>query len=67
MRDLREMTYHEIAETLNVPEGTIKSRINRGRTELTRQLKQLRAQQDDKYLQQKIFAQTKPSTSGTGV
>ncbi len=67
MRDLREMTYHEIAETLNVPEGTIKSRINRGRTELTRQLKQLRAQQDDKYLQQKIFAQTKSSTSGTGV
>ena len=66
MRDLREMTYHEIAKILNVPEGTIKSRINRGRTELTRQLKQLRTQQDDKYLQQKTFTQTKSSTSDTG-
>ena len=66
MRDLREMTYHEIAKTLNVPEGTIKSRINRGRTELTRQLKQLRVQQDDIHLKQKTLAQAKPSTSNTG-
>lgn len=62
MRDLREMTYHEIAKALNVPEGTIKSRINRGRTELTRQLEQLRAQQDT-HLKQKTLAQAKSSTS----
>ena len=65
MRDLKEMTYHEIAKTLNVPEGTIKSRINRGRTELTRQLEQLRAQQDT-HLEQKTLAQAKSSTSNTG-
>ena len=62
MRDLKEMTYHEIAKALNVPEGTIKSRINRGRTELTRQLEQLRAQQDTQ-LKQKTLAQAKSSTS----
>ena len=65
MRDLKEMTYHEIAKILNVPEGTIKSRINRGRTELTRQLEQLRAQQDT-HLEQQTLAQAKSSTSNTG-
>jgi RNA polymerase sigma-70 factor (ECF subfamily) len=37
------MTYQEMAEQLGLPEGTVKSRINRGREELTRRL--LRAQQ----------------------
>jgi len=32
------MDYREIATTLNVPEGTVKSRINRGRVELARLL-----------------------------
>jgi len=31
------MSYHEIAERLSLPEGTVKSRINRGRSELARQ------------------------------
>lgn len=39
LRDLEEMEYREIAQTLNVPEGTVKSRLNRGRAELTRILR----------------------------
>ena len=46
MRDIQEMTYQEIADALALPEGTVKSRINRGRTELARQIQILRAQQD---------------------
>ncbi len=46
MRDIQEMTYHEIADRLQLPEGTVKSRINRGRTELARQIQILRAQQE---------------------
>jgi RNA polymerase sigma-70 factor (ECF subfamily) len=34
LRDLQDMDYREIAVVLQVPEGTVKSRINRGRTEL---------------------------------
>jgi RNA polymerase sigma-70 factor (ECF subfamily) len=45
MRDLQEMSYHEIAEKLDLPEGTVKSRINRGRTELARQIRLLRGQE----------------------
>ncbi len=39
LRDLQEMEYREIATTLSVPEGTVKSRLNRGRAELARILK----------------------------
>jgi len=39
LRDLQEMEYREIAQVLGIPEGTVKSRINRGRTELARQLR----------------------------
>jgi RNA polymerase sigma-70 factor (ECF subfamily) len=38
LRDLQDMDYKEIAIVLKVPEGTVKSRINRGRTELARVL-----------------------------
>ncbi|HTC94902.1 MAG TPA: sigma-70 family RNA polymerase sigma factor [Terriglobales bacterium] len=38
LRDLQELDYREIAAILRVPEGTVKSRINRGRTELARLL-----------------------------
>ena len=31
LRDIQELTYEEISEILNLPEGTVKSRINRGR------------------------------------
>ncbi len=43
LRDLQGLTYQEMANQLALPEGTVKSRINRGREELTRLL--LRAQQ----------------------
>lgn len=38
LRDLQDMDYRDIALALKVPEGTVKSRINRGRTELARLL-----------------------------
>ena len=38
LRDLHDMDYREIAAVLKVPEGTVKSRINRGRAELARLL-----------------------------
>ena len=39
LRDLEELEYREIAEVLGVPEGTVKSRLNRGRAELARLLR----------------------------
>jgi RNA polymerase sigma-70 factor, ECF subfamily len=42
MRDIQELSYQEIADKLRLPEGTVKSRINRGRTELARQIRRLR-------------------------
>jgi RNA polymerase sigma-70 factor (ECF subfamily) len=38
LRDLQDMDYRDIATVLKVPEGTVKSRINRGRAELARLL-----------------------------
>jgi RNA polymerase sigma-70 factor (ECF subfamily) len=42
LRDIQELSYQEIADRLRLPEGTVKSRINRGRTELARQIRKLR-------------------------
>ena len=39
LRDLQEMEYREIAQVLGIPEGTVKSRISRGRAELARLLR----------------------------
>ena len=44
LRDLEGLAYQEIAEILSVPEGTVKSRINRGRLELARLLIKRRGQ-----------------------
>lgn len=39
LRDLQEMEYRDIALVLRIPEGTVKSRLNRGRAELARLLR----------------------------
>ncbi len=44
LRDIREFSYQEIAQQLSLPEGTVKSRINRGRHELTHQILRLQAE-----------------------
>jgi RNA polymerase sigma-70 factor (ECF subfamily) len=41
LRDLQQLEYAEIQQVLSVPEGTVKSRINRGRIELARILQQM--------------------------
>lgn len=46
MRDIQELSYQEIAEQLKLPTGTVKSRINRGRTELARQIRKIRSEED---------------------
>jgi RNA polymerase sigma-70 factor (ECF subfamily) len=44
LRDIHELSYQEIAVKLGIAEGTVKSRINRGRSELARQIERLRAE-----------------------
>ena len=39
LRDLEELDYREIAQVLEIPEGTVKSRLNRGRADLARILR----------------------------
>ena len=42
LRDIEELSYQEIVELLQIPEGTVKSRINRGRIELAKILRRMR-------------------------
>ncbi|MCB0274307.1 MAG: sigma-70 family RNA polymerase sigma factor [Calditrichaeota bacterium] len=39
LRDIQEFAYEEISEILNIPLGTVKSRVNRGRLKLQEDLK----------------------------
>jgi RNA polymerase sigma-70 factor, ECF subfamily len=47
LRDIHELSYQEIAQQLGVAEGTVKSRINRGRAELARQIEIQRARLEE--------------------
>ncbi len=40
LREIEELSYHDIAETLQIPEGTVGSRLNRARRELRQLLAQ---------------------------
>src|ERR1051325_5124052 len=44
LRDIEELTYQEIVDLLRIPEGTVKSRINRGRIELAKVLRRMKVQ-----------------------
>ena len=44
LRDLQDMDYKEIAQVLSIPQGTVKSRISRGRAELARLLERTKGQ-----------------------
>ena len=41
LRDVQELSYEEIAEIMQIEVGTVKSRINRGRAELKKYLKDI--------------------------
>lgn len=41
LRDIQELSYEEIAEIMQIEVGTVKSRINRGRAELKKYLKDI--------------------------
>lgn len=41
LRDIQDLSYEEIAEILKIEVGTVKSRINRGRSELQKYLKDI--------------------------
>jgi len=40
LRDLQGLSYQEVSEALGLPEGTVKSRLNRGRLELAERIRQ---------------------------
>jgi RNA polymerase sigma-70 factor (ECF subfamily) len=44
LRDLEDLSYQEIGVILKIPDGTVKSRINRGRVELAKCLQRFRLQ-----------------------
>lgn len=64
MRDLQELSYQEIADRLGLPEGTVKSRINRGRNELARQISRIRESDDKAVAARTAGSGPDPNRSG---
>lgn len=54
LRDIQDLSYEEISQILNVPLGTVKSRVNRGRSRLQKKLKFLQNEESE------IEPRTKP-------
>ncbi len=48
LRDVQDLSYEEISDVLKVPLGTVKSRVNRGRTRLQEALKFLENEESDR-------------------
>lgn len=48
LRDIQDLDYHEIAEILDLPRGTVKSRLHRARTELAKVLRNRIGKEDVK-------------------
>jgi len=47
LRDIQGKQYEEIAEIMSLPLGTVKSRINRGRLQLTKILKEKKERRNE--------------------
>lgn len=47
LRDIRGLSYEEIAEIMNLPMGTVKSRISRARNQLKQEILKIRERKDD--------------------
>jgi RNA polymerase sigma-70 factor, ECF subfamily len=47
LRDIQDQSYEEIAELMSIPIGTLKSRINRGRLQLAKVLKEKKERRHD--------------------
>jgi len=45
LREVDGMSYDEIAKALEIPAGTVESRLHRGRKELAKKIERLRARQ----------------------
>jgi RNA polymerase sigma-70 factor, ECF subfamily len=56
LRYLQELSYQEMASVLKVSDGTVKSRINRGRHELARQMDLLLPSPTKVFLNQRLIA-----------
>jgi RNA polymerase sigma-70 factor, ECF subfamily len=47
LRDIQDLSYEEISQILSVPLGTVKSRVNRGRSRLQKKLKFLVSEESE--------------------